>query len=123
MAQISKYNYSSEYPVEYSYAAFPDLHAFVYQRLDNQAICWFQNGEQRVEGDYHCMPATDFTTNVVPQTQYDGLQTIEFKFSDFDCNTFEEFARHMEINGKDFSADKDGNQKISLTLISEALSK
>ena len=111
MAQISKYNYSSEYPVEYSYAAFPDLHAFVYQRLDNQAICWFQNGEQRVEGDYHCMPATDFTTNVVPQTQYDGLQTIEFKFSDFDCNTFEEFAN--KVTSIHLPESTDGDAHIS----------
>ena len=28
----------------------------------------------------------------------------------------------MEINGKDFSADKNGNQEISLKLINNALS-
>ena len=83
------------------------------------------NGKTKLEGNFIVKSAfrilknikSIFVSDEVLTPQSGGVKLLK------KGETFDEFVRHMEINGKDFSADKDGNQKISLTLISEALSK
>ena len=57
-----------------------------------------------------------FTSNKPLTTKSGGVSILK------KGDTIDEFIKHMEINGKDFSADKNGNQEISLKLINNALS-
>ena len=82
------------------------------------------NGATKLEGQFRVNSAFRvlhnikkiFTSNKPLTTKSGGVSILK------KGDTMDDFIKHMEINGKDFSADKNGNQEISLKLINNALS-
>ena len=85
---------SNPYKVEYTaLTVHPDY--FICQPLDNMARK-FSSGELQTAG-YCTVPYHDYPNGyLVDQQPYHGVQTIPLPFSQFGCNTFEEFKEKVK---------------------------